>query len=108
MTTAPEWVSFTDRLAAALEEAAADKSKADEAEAILKVAFSQMVVAIGGPVAKAEHEARASQKYVDLSEQTYSARTKSNMSAAKVKGMEYRLEAWRTAESTRRAEIGLK
>jgi len=108
MSEPPLWVSFTDRLAVALEEAAADRSKAEEAEAMLKLAFSQMVTVIGGAVAKAEHEARASKQYVELTEQACAARTKANLSAAKVKGMEYRLEAWRTAESTRRAEINLK
>jgi len=108
MSEPPAWVSFTDRLAVALEEAAADKSKADELDALLKVAFSEMVNSLDGSVAKAEHEARGSEQYRKMTEQACAARTKANLSAAKVKGMEYRLEAWRTAESSRRAEMGLK
>ncbi len=108
MSETPIWVSFTDRLAAALDEAAASRSAAEEAEAMLKLVFSQMVVTIGGPVAKAEHEARASKQYVELTEKACAARTRANMSAAKVKGMEHRLDAWRTAESTRRSEMQLK
>ncbi len=108
MSETPIWVSFTDRLAAALDEAAASRSAADRQEALLKVTFSEMVNAIGGPVTKAEHEARGSAAYRAHVQNACDARTKANLDAAKVKGMEHRLDAWRTAESTRRAEIGLK
>jgi hypothetical protein len=108
MSEPPHWVSFTDRLAAALEEAAADKSEADAKEALLKVTLSELVNAIGDSVAKSEHAARGSPQYRKLVEEAIAARTRANMSGAKVKGMEYRLEAWRTAESSRRAEIALK
>lgn len=108
MTERPIWDTFTERLEIALEEAARDKSAADELEEIRKLSLSQIVVSIGGPVAKAEHEARASSEYADMTEKLCAAKTKANMSAAKVKGMEARLEAWRTAESSRRAEMQLR
>jgi len=108
MSESPIWVSFTDRLAAALDEAAASRSEAERQEALLKVAFSEMVNAIGGPVAKAEHEARGSVVYRAHVQSACDARTKANMDAATVKGMEHRLDAWRTAESTRRSEMMLK
>jgi hypothetical protein len=104
----PEWVPFTDRLSDALGIAAVDRSEADHLEALLKVTLSEMVNAIGGPIARAEHEARGSEAYRQLTENACAARMRANISAAVVKGMEYKFEAWRTAESTRRAEIHLK
>lgn len=108
MTERPIWDTFTERLEVALEEAASDKSEADAIEERRKCVFSEMVNQIGGSVTKAEHEARASEKYLEMTEQMIVARTRANMSAAKVKGMEARLEAWRTAESSRRAEMQLR
>lgn len=108
MSDLPRWVDFTDRLAALLEESAADKSEADRCEALLKVTFSEMVNQIGGSVAKAEHEARGSVAYRKLVEESCDTRTRANLSAAKVRGMEHRLDAWRTANATARAEMTLK
>lgn len=108
MTDRPIWDKFTERLEVALEEAAADKSEADAIEERRKCAFSEMVNQFGGSVAKAEHEARGCTQYIKMTEQMITAKTRANMSAAKVKGMEARLEAWRTAESSRRAEMQLR
>jgi hypothetical protein len=104
----PEWVSFTDRLAEALEEAADAKSEADRLEALLKVVFSELVNEVGESVAKSEHFARGCSAYREKVEEMCTARTKANMSAAKVKGMEHKLDAWRTYESSRREEMRLK
>lgn len=108
MGDVPDWVPFVERLDVALTQAAADKSEADAIEERRKCVFSELVNQVGGSVSKAEHEARAHDTYIALTEQMIAARTKANLSAAKVKGMETRFEAWRTAESTNRAKMQLR
>lgn len=108
MSEIPDWVPFVERLDVALTQAAADKSEADALEERRKCVFSELVNQIGGSVAKAEHEARAHERYIAMTDEMVSARTKANLSTAKVRGMEARFEAWRTAESTNRAKMQLR
>ena len=108
MTERPIWDTFTERLEVALEEAARDKSEANALYELRKCVLAEMVNQIGGSATRAKHEAMASRRYVELTEQLVAAKTKANVSAAKVSGMKARLAAWRTAESSRRAEIQLR
>lgn len=109
MIDQPVWNSeFMEKLVMLLEESARDKSEADAVEERRKCIFSEMVNKIDGSVSKAEHEARASAIYVQITEDMIEARTRANISAAKAKGMECRFEAWRSANATKRAEMQVR
>lgn len=109
MTDQPVWnAEFMEKLVLLLEKAAQDKSYAEAIEERRKCVFSEMVNKIDGSVSKAEHEARATAIYVQITEDLIEARTRANLSAAKAKGMECRFEAWRSANATKRAEMQVR
>lgn len=91
----------------ALESARAE-SEADRLEGLLKITFAELVNQSNATsVAKAENEARASERYRTLWETLVHARTAANIAKAELESMRVRFEYWRTREATKRAEMKL-
>jgi hypothetical protein len=94
-----------------LENAAQAKSDAERMDALRKRIFSQLVVAHtadGTSVNKAEHMARANERYVQAEDNALDAQTRANVSGAKAEGLRLKWETWRTRNATKRAEMNLK
>ena len=89
----------------ALEEAARLGAEETKLEEERKILFSKLVVDAGDiSAAKAEHVARASDDFRDISDRLATARLQCALAKAKAQHMTARLDIWRTRESTRRAQ----
>lgn len=70
--------------------------------------YSACYLAAEGPVAEREHKARTNEEYRRFEDEWIAAEHGHNLAEAKVDAMRLASEIWRTAESTRRAEMQLK
>lgn len=92
---------------AALEWARLD-GNARELEELRKTVFSEIVNQSNAKsVAKAEHEAQASHRYMEHIKKMVRARTEANIAKARMDGLKIQFEKWRTLQATRRTEMGL-
>jgi len=74
-----------------------------------KTIFSQIMTEWGSiPVNKAEHKSRQDQRYVDIRKEANQMRTQANLAKVRADYMKMKFEMYRTAESSRRAEMSLR
>jgi hypothetical protein len=92
-------------------DAAKKRSAADKLEEHKKIVFAELVNQFRkteSAISGAEYKARASDAYKTIIEQYTGARTLANIALAELKSKEVMFEAWRTRESTKRAEMTMR
>ena len=100
---------FLGKLSFALDEAAKAKAAADQAEELRKIVFSELVNQSGAKsAAAAEHEARASERYREMTTAMCEARTKANIAVAHAEGLRCRFEAYRSEAATAREQMKMR
>lgn len=102
---------IAERLRLAGETWAKANGEADRAEGMLKVVFSEIVnhyTGEGLPIGKSEHLARTHDSYRQALSAAIKARTDANLARAKLDAGRAWFDAWRTLESTKRAEMGIR
>ena len=100
-----------DRILKTTQDWAVAQDEADRAEAARKRIFSVLVIGAcerGASVSKAEHQARASDEYTDACQKAADAALKANQARAVKDSASVWWEAVRTAEATKRTELGLR
>lgn len=98
-----------ERTHRALVHAARLKSEADKLEKLAKRVLAQIVIhAEGKSHAEREAHARIDPKYIAAEDAAITAATEANVARANADGMQIKFEAWRTEQSTRRAEMQLR
>lgn len=109
MTVAPQSIEqFTHEYGQALEVLAETESRALAIEKRREIMFSEIMNRTEGPVGRAEHVAKASDEYRQVTEEYIHAVTARNIAKAKAKAMEVRWETWRTRNANRRAEMNVR
>jgi len=94
-----EWLAASD-------EADAADHEARLLEELKKITLSELVNrSPEASVAKAEHWARAHEKYREAMEKAVAARTEANRLKARAEKLHKDWETWRTMESSRRTEL---
>ena len=78
-------------------------------EEMKKILLSELVnQSEKSSISKAEHWARDQSQYREHIEKMVNARTAANVAKAEWEATQMRFEAWRTLESTKRAEMNLR
>lgn len=99
---------FTEKYRLAVLAAAKSKAEAMKAEKLAKRVYSACYLSAEGPVAEREHKARTNDEYKRFEDEWIAAEHEANIAEAKVDAMRLSADIWRTAESSRRAEMQLK
>lgn len=98
-----------ERTHRALVKAAQLKSDAERLDKLAKRVLAQLVIhADGKSHAEREARARIEPKYIAAEDAAIEAATAANIARAEADGLQVKFEAWRTEQSTRRAEMQLR
>lgn len=81
---------------------------ADMAEEMVKVVEAECFTRESGPQEERKMKARNSEHYRKAIQARVSRKTEMRMKWAEVKTIEMQVDVWRTMESSRRAEMGMK
>lgn len=101
----PHEDDWEERYRLTLEEALKAEALVTRLEHKRKSVLSALVKGIGGPVAKAEHLARAHPTYESACDDLYEAELDAAVKRAKADAMKEGHERWRTMRADRREEI---
>lgn len=99
---------LVDSIDVALREAAETKIDADRAERAMKRVFASVMISKHGAVELRKSLATIDGEYVRAEETYLDALYASEMSRVRADALRLKFEAWRTLESTRRAEMTLR
>ena len=101
------FAEYAEHYRLASEEWAKLNGEAERLEHMRKVILGELVNQIGGPIGKAEHSAHAHASYIEHVNKMTEARTRANVARGKMEAMRLRFDGWRTANATKRAEMGV-